>query len=99
MKVLYFSQLVYSATPMTLVAIGMLWLLASTVLLALAFRTAIVAAWQEPILRAPVLILESDDWGYGPLEQANALTRICALYSLQALSSREARFTPSPMTV
>lgn len=29
--------------------------------------------WREPVLRYPVLVIESDDWGAGPLEQAQAL--------------------------
>ncbi|NWG74418.1 MAG: hypothetical protein HXY24_07395, partial [Rubrivivax sp.] len=33
-------------------------------------------AWREPVLRHPVLIVESDDWGAGPLEQAAALREI-----------------------
>jgi hypothetical protein len=28
------------------------------------------AAWREPVLRHPVLIIESDDWGPGPAQQA-----------------------------
>lgn len=29
--------------------------------------------WREPVLRFPVVIFESDDWGAGPLDQAAAL--------------------------
>ena len=47
--------------------------------LALAYRREVVAAWQEPTLAAPVLIVESDDWGYGPVEQAEWLRRIADL--------------------
>jgi len=39
------------------------------------------AAWKEPVLRRPVLIIESDDWGAGPLEQATALTVIADILS------------------
>src|SRR5438034_9331146 len=53
-----------------------LWLVASCALLALAYRRTLLAAWREPVLRAPVLILESDDWGYGPLMQAERLDRV-----------------------
>jgi len=52
------------------------WVVACTAVLAIAYRRVIRAAWSEPVLRAPVLILESDDWGYGPVEQAQALRRI-----------------------
>ena len=61
---------------MALIAAVALWLAASTALLALAFRHALSAAWREPVLRSPVLILESDDWGYGPLVQAERLDRL-----------------------
>ena len=47
--------------------------------LALAFRRALSAAWREPVLRVPVLILESDDWGYGPVVQAERLDRLADL--------------------
>jgi hypothetical protein len=64
---------------MAVLAAVILWLAVSTALLALAFRRALSAAWREPVLRAPVLILESDDWGYGPLVQAERLDRIADL--------------------
>ena len=35
-------------------------------------------AWREPVLRHPVLIIESDDWGPGPPEHAEALDRLAA---------------------
>jgi hypothetical protein len=62
---------------MTMVLLGIIgWLAASTAVLAVAYRRAFFAAWREPVLRAPVLILESDDWGYGPPVQAECLDRI-----------------------
>jgi hypothetical protein len=64
---------------MALLATVVVWLAASSALLALLFRRALLAAWREPVLRAPVLILESDDWGYGPLMQAERLDRIADL--------------------
>lgn len=33
-------------------------------------------SWREPVLRYPVVIFESDDWGAGPLDQANALENL-----------------------
>ena len=51
----------------------------SSALLALAYRRALADAWREPVLRAPVLILESDDWGYGPVEQAKHLEQLVEL--------------------
>ena len=64
---------------MAIVTAMILWLAVSSALLALAFRRALSSAWREPVLCAPVLILESDDWGYGPLVQAERLDRIADL--------------------
>jgi hypothetical protein len=35
--------------------------------------------WREPVFRYPVLIIESDDWGAGPLVQASALDDMAAV--------------------
>ena len=32
--------------------------------------------WREPVFRMPILVVESDDWGAGPLHQAEALNEI-----------------------
>ena len=48
------------------------WLLAN-VLLLLGYRRELARLWREPVLRHPVLIVESDDWGAGPPAQATAL--------------------------
>ena len=40
------------------------------------YRNAIVTSWREPVLRRPILIIESDDWGCGPAGQADALMAI-----------------------
>jgi hypothetical protein len=58
------------------IAATLLWLAVSGAVLALVFRRPMAAAWREPVLRVPVLILESDDWGYGPLAQQEWLDRI-----------------------
>ena len=58
---------------------ALLWLAVACALLALVYRKAFADAWAEPVMRAPVLILESDDWGYGPLEQAQRLDLIAEL--------------------
>ncbi len=43
-------------------------------------RRELIALWHEPVLKHPVLILESDDWGAGPVEpQAEALNRLVDL--------------------
>src|SRR6202165_3732914 len=64
---------------MELIAAIVIWLAVSSALLAFAFRRALSAAWPERVLRAPVLILESDDWGYGPRVQAERLDRLADL--------------------
>lgn len=33
-------------------------------------------SWHEPVLRYPVVIFESDDWGAGPLDQVKALENL-----------------------
>lgn len=43
------------------------------------YRPLIVSLWREPSFRRPVLVLESDDWGAGPLAQVNALVGIGAV--------------------
>lgn len=44
--------------------------------LLLACRRPLLALWREPVLRHPVLVFESDDWGAGPSQQAWALRRL-----------------------
>jgi hypothetical protein len=48
-------------------------------IIGLAFRREIARAWREPVLRVPVLIIESDDWGPGPEADADALAALAAL--------------------
>jgi hypothetical protein len=55
----------------------------------LAFAGPLVARWREPVLCHPVLIIESDDWGAGPLAQADALRHLSAL--LQRVRDRSGR--------
>jgi hypothetical protein len=61
----------------------------------LAFSGPLAVRWREPVLRHPVLIIESDDWGAGPLAQADALTRLSAL--LQRVRDRSGH--PAVMTL
>jgi hypothetical protein len=56
-----------------------LWLLASGTMMFLYARREIIANWHEPVLRRPVLIIESDDWGAGPASQAAVLGEIARL--------------------
>ena len=53
-----------------------LWFVTSGALLLLYAWRAIFTAWREPVLRRPILIIESDDWGAGPSEQAQAISDI-----------------------
>jgi hypothetical protein len=75
---------------LALVAILLLW---TAVLLA--FATPLAARWREPVLRHPVLIIEGDDWGAGPLAQADVLVRLNAV--LQRI--RDASGHPAVMTL
>jgi len=63
-------------TPLSIAAFILLWIVAIGTALAFAFRRQFISAWREPVLAAPVLIVESDDWGYGPPEQATTLRQI-----------------------
>jgi hypothetical protein len=53
-------------------------------LVLLAFARPLRARWREPVFRHPLLVIESDDWGAGPLQQAEALRGIAAV--LEAFS-------------
>jgi len=57
----------------------LLWLPVSGAMMFLYARREIIACWQEPVLRRPVLIIESDDWGAGPASQAAVLGEIVRL--------------------
>lgn len=46
-----------------------------------AYRAELARAWREPVLRRPVLIVESDDWGPGPPEDALWLSRLAEILS------------------
>lgn len=53
------------------------------------------ARWVEPMFRAPVLCIESDDWGAGSLAQAALLDRIAAIL----LKVRDQLGRPAIMTL
>ncbi len=57
------------------------WLLVGSLFVAYRFRNQIRALWQEPVLRYPVMIIESDDWGAGPDSQVGALKAIMEVMS------------------
>ena len=56
-----------------------LWIVATAAAAVVAFRGELSRAWKEPVLAVPILIIESDDWGFGPGEQAERLRDIAAL--------------------
>lgn len=62
---------------MFLAALG--WITAGTMLLGIVYRKTLLMLWREPVLRRPVLIIESDDWGAGPREQAAQLEQIAVV--------------------
>lgn len=59
-------------------ALPLLWLGMVTAILYW-YRRDIGRLWREPVLRWPILVLESDDWGAGPLAQASALDDVAAV--------------------
>ncbi len=71
------------------------WLGAASLALALAFRRAILVAWREPVLSHPVLIVEGDDWGYGPRAQAQRLDELARVLA----AHRDATGRAAVMTV
>ncbi len=60
-----------------------------------AYRCPLRVCWREPALTQPVFILESDDWGAGPLFQASALERL----RLLLLRHHDASGHPAVMTL
>lgn len=77
-----------------LLLLPLAWLSAVALLL-LAWRRPLLALWREPVFKAPVLIVESDDWGAGPASQAAALDRIAAVLARH----RDQRGRPARMTL
>jgi hypothetical protein len=80
---------------MTILALALAMLLLLWTGVLLAFSAPLAARWREPVFRHPVLILESDDWGAGPLNQAEALKQLASL--LQRVRDRSGR--PAVMTL
>src|SRR3569832_1599201 len=55
------------------------WLLLALLFLFGWFGATLRALWREPVLRRPVLIFESDEWGPGDATHAEALRRLCEI--------------------
>lgn len=66
---------------MMLVKVLVLWFFTTGALLLLYAWRGIFLAWREPVLRRPVMIIESDDWGAGPAGQAHAIAKIARILS------------------
>jgi len=62
----------------TIIILLALWFIGCSVIF-FYYRNAIVTSWREPVLRRSILIIESDDWGPGPPDQAVALLAIARL--------------------
>ena len=60
------------------VAIVLVVVLCAWLLIVAAFARRLAADWREPVLAVPVLIVESDDWGPGPGDDALRLRGLCA---------------------
>jgi len=60
------------------IAIVLLVVLGAWLLLVAAFARRLAADWREPVLTTPVLIIESDDWGPGPVGDGARLRSLCA---------------------
>ena len=69
-------------------ALLLLWIAVSALMITL-YRKPLLALWREPLLRDPVLIIESDDWGAGMAGQAGVLRDIAEI--LLGFSDRDAR--------
>lgn len=66
-----------------------LWFLISGLIIVFHARRALPIAWMEPVLKRPVLIIESDDWGAGPDLQSESLEAIAQI--LAGFSDQEGR--------
>lgn len=60
------------------------WLLLCALVITLRYYQDLLVYWNESVIKYPVLIFESDDWGAGPLEQAQSLARLEKLLSQYA---------------
>lgn len=71
------------------------WFGIAALALAVLHLRTLAAVWREPVLARPVLIVESDDWGPGPEEDAAVLREIAA--TLESARDRDGR--PAVMTL
>ncbi len=77
-------------------AVVLLFWLAAVAAAFWAYRRELAALWNEPVLRHPVLIIESDDWGAGPVDpQVSALQRLARIL----VAYRDSSGRPPVMTL
>lgn len=67
----------YAAADIVLL-LALAWLAANAAVVVVC-RRDLSRVWREPVFTRPVLVLESDDWGAGPLAQATALREIAGV--------------------
>ena len=72
-----------------------IWLGGLAVIFGCLQRRILQRLWHEPMLRCPVLIIESDDWGPGPTTDAEALLRLAEILGRH----RDARGRGAVMTL
>ena len=77
-----------------IISAALIWL-SCLVLLASWQRRLLLRLWREPMLRRPVVIVESDDWGPGPPSDADALRQIADVLARH----RDAVGRPAVMTL
>ena len=71
------------------------WVTGVAVLFGLLQQRALGRLWREPVLRDPVLIIESDDWGPGPASDARVLDQLAQILARH----RDSRGRPAVMTL
>lgn len=61
------------------ICIVLVWGVAWLVVLFFRYRATVIGCWKEPVLRRPVVIFESDDWGPGADNDASQLAAIAGI--------------------
>ena len=64
-----------------LIVVCLIWVFFWLLVLGFRYRQVMTACWKEPLLRRPILIFESDDWGPGRADDARQLNLIANLFS------------------
>lgn len=57
----------------------LIWLCCAVAVVAARHHRRVLALWREPVFGCPVLIVESDDWGVGPVTDGEALANLAAV--------------------